>query len=242
MPSVQDKIAQAIAPAWYSEKADFICCKDKCEDALYSNCGALDLSQAALRMVEAVSNVEVGGEEVVIEHSVVSDEDKAAGILQQLAIHIPENFVSFVHKKPILTAEGKDNLHTLADKVVSVLSMLSTANSGSKLLACPHGATTACLWESDGRGKRCNTIGRRLHKLPHQRAALVAEELRSKLNGIEVGEAFGHFKYEKQSDFEGGRYGAVIIKAYDGSLSAPPPCKFEDLYDFVRQNTSASEE
>merc|ERR1719343_1018749 len=238
MPSVQGQIAQAIAPPWYSEKADYICCKDKCENALYSNCGALDLSQAALRMVEAVSNVEVGGEEVVIEHSVVSDEDKAAGILQQLAIHIPENFVSFVHTKPILTAEGKDNLHTLADKVVSVLSMLSTANSGSKLLACPHGATTACLRESDGRGKPCNPIGRRLHKLPHQRASVVADELKKRIDGIVVGEAFGHFKYEKQSDFASGRYGAIIIKAYDASLSSPPACKFDDLYGFFQKDVS----
>jgi hypothetical protein len=233
-------VAQPIAPAWYPKKAAFICCKSKCEDALYSDCQGVDLSDAALRMVEAVDNIEVGGKDIAVVHTVISDEDRSEGILQQLAIHIPENFVSFVREKPILTPDGGKNLHAIADKVVALLSMLSTANSGSKLLACPHGATTACLRKSDGRGKPCNPIGRRLHKLPHQRASVVADELKKRIDGIEVGKAFGHFKYEKQSDFASGRYGAIIIKAYNASLPNPPACNFDDLYDFFQKDASVT--
>merc|ERR1712151_908591 len=146
--------------------------------------------------------------------------------------------VSFVREKAILTPAGEENLHHIIQQIGALLSMMQTANSGAGLLACPHGSTTACWRKSDGRGRDCHIIGKKLRNLPQDRAALVASELKKSIQGIQVGGSFGHLRYERQSNFPGGRFGAVIVKAYNQTAGSTPDCNFEDLYSFVEMDHS----
>lgn len=242
-----DRIAMAMAPVWFSQmrgaSGNRVCCNKECEEEKYSECDHVNLGVAASLVKSAIDSVEVGSEDnggvfsVKVLHTLgakLPKADQESGILEEMALRLPLGAIDFKRKTGDLTPRGMDNLQQMASKLSALLTMMSTGHNGAKILLCAHGSTTNCFTRKDApAGLQCSYVGNKLKFLPGARAQTVADEFKEILPTVQVGEPHGHFAWEHKSMFPGGRYGTVILKAYDGSKEKPPECQLEDLYRYV---------
>jgi len=220
-------VAKIHAPAWFADQTGgAICCDGRC--GMATKCMPLNLRDAAKKVTKAVTEISVAGSKVDVLHQEVSPADAAHGVLQEMSIKIPEKAVAFNSAKSTLTKDSVSSVNDIAEQLGAYLAMLGTANSGAKLLMCPHGTTTGCLPDKMDKARKCKKMNGAIAKLPEQRAATMAAAFKAIIPAVEVGQAHGHHAYENGS-FKGGRFGSVQFKIFSG---ATPACNHDDFYGY----------